>query len=128
MARIIDLFTPGADLSKGLGTGLQQLAHHKIGEMVQQKQQQQQASGIQNLLGFSQQQASALSQLPPEIQQLYIKQALESPQQEAFAQALGQASSGAQQQPSQEGQQLTNKQQIPARLNSKQALEVAKFG
>jgi hypothetical protein len=95
MARVIDLFSPGSGLAQGLGTGIQQLAQHKIGEMVQQKR----AAGLQSLFpNFNQQQAAGLAQQSPQVQQQYIKSILEGNQRGAFTKALSGIEGGEEQQ------------------------------
>jgi hypothetical protein len=77
---------PYSDIGRNVASGLSNLANYKLGEM----QQRQAAHGIRTLLpNLTSEQASSFSYLSPEIQQLYVKNALEAPQNQAYAQALG---------------------------------------
>lgn len=116
----------GTSLGSGLSTGLQNLAALKL----QQMQRQQSIPGLQ-ALGFAPQEASALSMLDPVLQREVIKQRVQAPQQQAFAQAL---SGMLGMQPSQESSLLQQppisaQQQIAsAVLKPQQALQLAQLG
>jgi hypothetical protein len=98
-----------------LGQGLQALAESKLKQIQQRNLAQQLEHGY----NFSPEEAQAFTQLPQELQPLAFKQRLQAPQQQTFAQLLGQLQGG-------QGQPLN----IPegAGLNEKQALDLAKFG
>lgn len=150
------LKNPYSDIGRNLGSGLQALAQHKIGQLHMQQQQQRAAQGIRALLPqLSEQQAYSFSQQSPEIQKIYLKNALDTPQNQAYARALGLTNESQQsqlmpeQEPAPQDQQPrnpfeyasepvvalsqhavpklpVNKEPLPA-LNAKQATEVAKL-
>lgn len=91
MAQIINdpgrAATFGQNFGQSLGSGLQALLQHKLGEKVQAAQQSKTAQGLQGL-GFNQAEANQISMLAPEIQSQVVKQKLQQPNQQSFAQAL----------------------------------------
>ena len=62
----------GENLGTGLGQGLQALLQHKMGQMMQERQQQKTAAGLQALLGASPEDAKAMAPLDPKLLQTYI--------------------------------------------------------
>lgn len=117
----------GTALGTGLSSGLQNLAALKL----QQMQKQQGVPGLQ-ALGFAPQEASSLAILDPVLQREIIKQKLQTPQQQAFAQALSgilqpettRDQFGTLAQPSQSFQQ---QQLSTAGLKPQQALQLAQL-
>lgn len=87
MANILAQSDIGERFGTGLGTGLSQalqlLAQTKINNLARQKG----ALGLQ-ALGFAPDQASGLANLDPVIQREVVKQYLQQPSQEAYAQGL----------------------------------------
>ena len=91
MENVIDVnnYKPGSFFAQSLGSGLQQLAQQKMQQLAIKQQQNQTAQGLRLLLpDISEQQAHAIAQQSPETQQLYIKNALEAPQNRSYAEAL----------------------------------------
>lgn len=72
----------GSALGTGLGQGLQSLLQDKMNRMLQAKQQAQTTMGLESL-GIPTQQATQISQLPPELQSAVVKNYL------AGAEAMG---------------------------------------
>lgn len=85
---IFQTTAPQESWSTGLGQGLSSVLQGLAQNKVRQMQGQQSIQVLQGL-GIPQQQAAGIAQLPEQLQQLALKEALEIPQQEAFAQALG---------------------------------------
>lgn len=83
----LDLTPTPHPIGEALGTGLEALAAHKMQQLQRHTMQAQTARGLQ-ALGFSPQQAGAYAQLDPNLLQLVVKQHLEQPSQQAFAQGL----------------------------------------
>lgn len=81
------LGTGFGQIGSGLGEGLALLAQQRLAQMQQRTQQAKTAGGLQ-ALGFDPQQAQLLSSLEPNILQNVVKQKLQAPSQQAFAQAL----------------------------------------
>lgn len=92
-------YNPGAALGESLGAGLgsglsgilEGLAANRLQQLQQAQQQNQQAQMVKSLegLGLSANQAQAISSLQPDLQQLFVKDLLAQPAQQAYAQALG---------------------------------------
>ena len=68
---------------RGISAALQGLISHKTNEIVQKKQRQETASGLQHLLNIPAQEAHHLSTLDPKILEHVIKQRLEQPERES---------------------------------------------
>lgn len=81
-------------LGQGLSGGLQALAQQRLGELQQRSQAAKSVSGLE-ALGFSPQQAQALTGLPESALMQVVKQQLALPQQQAYAQALSNLLGGA---------------------------------
>ena len=152
---LIPGYNPNAALGQSLGQGLGGLLEGLASNKVNQMHQKQQAQSLQSVLGgLSAEQAQSLAGLSPDIQQLFVKDLLAQPSQQAYAQALGVG--GSQQVPqqaqsqlspfeslqllqgnitpeiAQKLQQVPNVQQQeqvnqPARLTERQATEIAKL-
>lgn len=137
----------GLGLLGGLSAGLQSLAQQNVQHMLQQQQLQQTARGLE-ALGFDVGEAQALSGLPTGALQEIIKFQQKAPQEQAFAQALGQLtgvgipSLGAQPGPQDIGQ-ITDRPEAPRanielpqampeplapRLTADQAFKLAQLG
>lgn len=120
----------GGRLGESLGTGLQALAQHKMGQLQQRQQQARNVMGLE-ALGLTPQQAQGLSQLDPQALQEIVKSQLQSQREKEFQQAwtgeLGQVSAqNAQQQLSPQAQ--LGAEGFPAPRNSREAFELAKIG
>lgn len=96
-------------LSTGLGSGLSR----SLEQLAQKK-----ALGA---LGISPEQAQGLAGLNPQVQSIALKQMLQQPQNQAFAQALSGMLGGSTPKNEQMGQ-------VPPQLNSQQALQLAQLG
>lgn len=118
------------NFGSGLGEGFQQLANQKLQQVLSRNQQSQTVKGLESL-GISADEAKSLSALDPNILNTVVKNKLSAPGDQAFAQALS-GLLGGNQQPGQDQMQMGEngaQQQIePSRLNSKQAIELAKIG
>ncbi len=75
-------------LGEALGSGIQSYAHTRLQDLLQRNQRQQSAMGLQQLLGLQPGEAQGLSFQSPEVQSQFVKQRLQQPQNEAYAQAL----------------------------------------
>lgn len=124
--------TPGSQVATGLGAGLSQgmqnLANMKMQEYAQRQQAAKTKSALQQF-GIPQEQAEAISQMDPAMQQAYFKNYLQAPQNEAYANAWTQLLGGEQQAPMPEtgmaslaaGQQTGTPAAIPGQQIQKQA-------
>ncbi len=119
---VIEGKAPFADFGTGLGQGLAALANHKLNEITQRKQQAQTAQGLQGLFPNAKpHELNAWSQLSPELLNTVVKNKLQEPGNQAYAQLLQQAYSGGEG----NGQSST---EIPlGGINSKQATDLLKF-
>ncbi len=96
----------GGSLAKGINSALEGLVHHKVSQIQQKATQQRTASGLQSLLNIPSKEAHQLASLDPKILEQVVKQKMQAPQEEAFAQALsGLLGTGQQEQV---GQQMTS--------------------
>lgn len=77
----------GTSIGTGLGQGLHLLAQNKLQDLIQTRQREGSLKGLQ-ALGFSPEQAQEVAYLDPSIQREVVKQQLQAPQQQAYAQAL----------------------------------------
>lgn len=77
----------GTALGGGISTGLQALAEHKIEENLQRNKIKKTASGLQSL-GFNQQEAQSIAEMPPDIQKMIVQQKLAAPAQQNYMQSL----------------------------------------
>ena len=116
-------------LARSLGTSLESLADLKV-QQLQQRHQKKQFGEALKSLNMPQQ----VAMLPEHLQKEYVKQYLQKPQQQAFAQALSSMMGGEQTQamPGEQiatipGQQPTATQQ-PAALTADQAYKLAQLG
>lgn len=100
----------GTGLGKGLGSGLEALANQKL----QQIQQRNLGTQLQQLLPGQEQKAGALAALPEKLQQVGLKELLAQPGRQAYAQALG-------------GVQGEQQGQIPTQLTEQQATNIVKM-
>lgn len=94
--------TPGSQIATGLGAGLSQGMQDLANFKMQQYAQRQQAARTQSALeqyGIPKEQAQAVSQMDPAMQQAYFKNYLQAPQNEAYANAWQQMLGGGQQAP-----------------------------
>jgi len=131
----------GSALGQGISGALQGLAQQKLQRMLRG----QQAPGLESL-GFAPQQAQALSGLDPQALREVIKQRLQAPQQQQFAQALS-GLLGGEQMPGQPPAEGTEAQMlgtfgapqvspsedgvlpgIPTSLKPQQAIQLAELG
>lgn len=96
-------------LGEAIGSGLEQLASHKMQQIQRGYQSQRTAKGLQ-ALGFSPEQASSYSHLDPHILDLVVRQRLQEPSQQAFAQGLQSILGGAPQEPGMERFEFANNQ------------------
>lgn len=94
----LDLTPTPHPLGEAIGSGLEQLASHKLQQIQRGYQAQRTAKGLQ-AIGFSPEQASAYSNLDPNILDLVVRQKLQEPSQQAYAQGLQAILGGASQQP-----------------------------
>ena len=62
------------EMGTGLGQGLQALLQHKIGQMMQERQQKQTASGLSSLLGIPLEEASKMANLDKNLIREHIRQ------------------------------------------------------
>ncbi len=86
--------TFGGALGTGLGEGLSALAQKKLEQLgVSEKKEKMASSLVQGGL-MNQEQAAAFSEMPPQVQQTMMKELLQGPQNQAFAEALGGIMSG----------------------------------
>lgn len=117
----------GTGLGQGFGTGLQYLFQDKLNQLQKARQIQQQLPYFQSL-GYSPEEATALLQSDPKVQQEAIKRKLLQPQEQAYGSALQQLLGGGQQQGAegQAGQQMPNLAETG--LNSQQATKLAELG
>lgn len=119
----------GGSAVNALSSALQGLVHHKVGQIQQKQEHAKTAKGLQSLLPeLSAKDAHGLAMLDPKILEQVVKQKLQAPQEEAFAQAISGLLGGEQQVPQQQAlsqQQLSEDQDIlqhiPAFLESEQA-------
>lgn len=118
---VINDTTFGGNIGQALGTGLQQLAQMKLHDIQGKLHKTQNVQGLQSLLpGKEQSFYQNLAGIDPALQQLFLKEELKKPGEQAYANALNQIlgiPSAQQEQPS---------QQI-GQINSKQATDLAKL-
>jgi hypothetical protein len=117
---------PGTKIASGLGAGLSEgmkaLADMKMKEYAQRQQAAKNEAFFKTLPGMTPENAQALSNASPELQQLFYKNMANAPLREVFAQALGKAQQGGQ--PGQEqgnAEELTN---LLAQLPPEKALPI----
>lgn len=79
------------ELSQGISSGLQNLANMKMQEYAQRQQAAKNEQFFNTLPGMTSENAKALSNASPELQQLFYKNSINAPLREVFAKALGQA-------------------------------------
>lgn len=110
----------GTALGTGLGAGIQGLAQHKLGEIERQKGIQKAASGLQALGA-----PAELANLPQNLQGIVLKQILQQPGQESYANALSSLLGGAPQQQAEAGSR-----NVPnlRGLTQQQTSELARLG
>lgn len=110
--------TASEAIGKNLGVGIQNILNMKMQQMLQQKQQAENARGISALLGVAPEQAQLIAQTNPDILKAVIPQMLKAqaaaPQQQAYAQALQSILGG-------------GRAEIPEGLTEHQATELAKI-
>lgn len=104
--QVINDTNSGGRIGQALATGLQQFAHNKLQHLTNQYNNYQASKGLESL-GFSPEEATSLSYLDPNIQREVVKQRLQAPSQEAFAQYINELLN-----PSQSGQQFDQSQQM----------------
>lgn len=88
--------TIGQGFSQGLNQLLGTLAQQKLQQFAQRQQSARTAAALEQY-GISKEQAHAVSQMDPMMQQAYFKNYLQAPQNEAYAQAWSQLLGGGQQ-------------------------------
>jgi hypothetical protein len=88
----------GTGLGAGLSKGMQALADMKMQEYAQRQQASRAQSALEQY-GIPKEQAQAVSQMDPMMQQAYFKNYLQAPQNEAYANAWQQILGGGQQAP-----------------------------
>lgn len=86
----------GTGLGAGLSQGMQALADLKMQEYAQRQQATRTKSALEQY-GIPKEQAQAISQMDPTMQQAYFKNYLQAPQNEAYANAWSQLLGGSQQ-------------------------------
>lgn len=125
--------TLAGQYTSSVGQGLSGL----LNQLAINKAQQLQGSKLSSLLGLPNQQAQNIAGLTPELQQLFVKQKLQEPQNIAYAQMLNSILGGGQIEgtaaPSIAGEQTapTEKRQlsaaIPPQINTQQLHQLAEF-
>lgn len=119
----------GSALGTGLGQGLQYLAEHKLNTLLGEKKRKSTLGGLE-ALGFNPEEAESVSYLSPEIQNQIIKQKIQQPNQEAYAQALQSILGGEPGVPAgiQQQKESSNAFGIPSGLTGEQATKLATLG
>ena len=118
----------GLSLGTGLGTGIESVAEMRLQSLLRQQQQAEAAQGLRSL-GFAEEEAQRLSQLPLPALQDVIKERVAQPRRqrfgEALSQVLGVAPEGA---PLEMDEAPSIAADLPlGELSEKQALDVAKL-
>jgi|GEM_PF-5593744 len=130
MVQILQRNDPWQGLGESLGTGLSGGLQHLANQKIQQLHQKQTAQSLRAIPGanFSPEEAQALAGLDPAILQTVLKQKLQAPQNQAFAEALGLLTGNTPQQ-EQGGQpgQMQNGQRAQPQLNPQQAFQIAQL-
>jgi len=122
-------------LGTGLSSGLQLLAQNKMQEAAQRAQRSQAAQGLKSIPGITPEMSEAVSLLPSNLQELFVKQHLQAPQNQAFTSLLSGLIPGLGGQQDQESAMPTAQTPsltsalgpLAGGINSQQALELAKL-
>jgi hypothetical protein len=120
----------GSAFGQGLSQGLQSLLNNKINQVHQQQQQQRTAQGLQSLLpNATPQEIQNLAMLPQDTLNLFVKQKLQEPGNQAFSNLLQQmyGPPQAEGQAGEAGQAPQLNLQNAGPINQKQALDLIKL-